>query len=35
MKPAFVEQGRIDLRRRAILKTLGMKTRQHRGLFAL
>ena len=29
MKPAFIEQCRVDLRGRAILKTLLMKTRQH------
>ena len=34
MKPAFIEQGRVDLRGRAILKTLLMKTGQHGGLFA-
>jgi hypothetical protein len=34
MKPAFIEQCRIDLRGRAILKTFLMKARQHGGLFA-
>jgi hypothetical protein len=33
MKPAFIEQGRVDLRGGAVLKTLLMKTRQHSGLF--
>ena len=35
MKPAFIEQRRIDLRGRAILKTLLMKARQYVGLFAI
>ena len=35
MKPAFIEQGGVDLRRGAILKTLLMQARQHRGLFAV
>jgi len=29
LKPAFIEQYRVDLRGRAILKTLLMKARQH------
>ena len=33
MKPAFIEQRRIHLRGRAILKTLLMKASQHSGLF--
>jgi hypothetical protein len=33
MKPAFIEQRCVDLRGRAVLKTLLMKTRQHVGLF--
>jgi hypothetical protein len=33
MKAAFIEQGRVDLRGGAVLKTLLMKTRQHGGLF--
>src|SRR5258708_4910742 len=32
MKPAFIEQCGIDLRGGAVLKTLLMKARQHRGL---
>ncbi len=35
MKPAFIQQCRIDLRGRAILKTLLMKARKHGGLFAI
>ena len=35
MKPAFIEQRRVDLRGRAILKTLLMKARQYGGLFAI
>ena len=35
MKPAFIEQRRVDLRGRAVLKTLLMKACQHGGLFAL
>jgi hypothetical protein len=33
MKLALIEQRRVDLRGRAILKTLRMKTSQHAGLF--
>ena len=33
MKPAFIEQRRVDLRGRAILKTLLMKAGKHGGLF--
>jgi hypothetical protein len=33
MKPAFIEQGRVDLRGGIVLKTLLMQTRQHGGLF--
>jgi hypothetical protein len=34
MITALIEQGRVDLCRRAILKTLLMKTSQYGGLFA-
>jgi hypothetical protein len=35
MEPAFIEQCRVDLRGRAILKTLLMKARKYGGLFAI
>src|ERR1700722_16997750 len=34
MKPAFIQQRGVHLRRRAVLKTLLVKACQHRGLFA-
>jgi len=33
MKPAFIEECRVNLRGGAVLKTLLMKARQHGGLF--
>jgi hypothetical protein len=34
MKPAFIEQGSIDLRGGTVLKTIGVEALQDRGLFA-